>query len=396
MAGMNCVEIPLSVNGTPLTLNQLKQLFCGTPSVYPQWQTGIPCSGTDFVPRVQAFVEQFIGHMFQQTLQRDLFFGSWAEVGSKSEHSEDFVLKLTSPDAGADLSAYHTKVPAFLEAGLTGLAIFSEYQRQLPKECQFLLPFGLAMARTRSVQLLHFPPASTMTNLNYLCSDTNRRWESLLHYNKLEGVEQSLVEAVVDIVPLTTASAAAADFESMSKVFAEYSVSMLRAALHEVEFDRDDYQWYDRNEFTEERRTQPVIACGGAVCDWMNNCLGQSAAGVNTICELKLFGADGPVTPVLLVNHPNEFLNEMLSQEHPHSRVPAFNSEKLRQIMHMDLVSAGWQKQMSERPHLNPDHVLRDCTKHWNENAELVSEYTEHQITMFSRISRTDGVPVAN
>ena len=137
-----------------------------------------------------------IGHVFNQTLQRDLFYGAWADVW---DDDGQYGVKITSPQD--DVSAYGDVIPPFLAAAKKGLAKYKELKITDP-DLSFLPPMGLSMVRRKSVQLLHYPPTEAMTYSDYLYSPTNRRWESLLGYNGCDGSQYSLLETIVDAVPI--------------------------------------------------------------------------------------------------------------------------------------------------------------------------------------------------
>jgi hypothetical protein len=116
--------------------------------------------------------------MFNQTLERDLLWGSWADAYVRK--GGEYRLKLSSPKH--DVSAYAKVVPAYLAAGRLALKAFNATVTN-GNGLQFQLPFGLAMVNVRSVQLFHFPPSETSSYSDYLYSPTNRRWEALLLEN---------------------------------------------------------------------------------------------------------------------------------------------------------------------------------------------------------------------
>ena len=103
------------------------------------------------------FTDQ-VAHAFNQSMERDQFFGAWADVYTND--GNDFRVRLTSPNN--DLSCYEQTVPAYLAAGREALRLFDAYVTPAPG-VDFLLPFGLAMSEYTSVMLLHYPPTEAFT-----------------------------------------------------------------------------------------------------------------------------------------------------------------------------------------------------------------------------------------
>ena len=80
-------------------------------------------------------------------------------VWGGGDDDQPYGAKITSPSG--DVSAYRSLIPAFLDAGRIALDTYRQNQSAITAAgLHFMLPFGLAMARTRSIQLLHFPPGT--------------------------------------------------------------------------------------------------------------------------------------------------------------------------------------------------------------------------------------------
>jgi len=293
-------------------------------------------------------LETFIGHAFNLTLQRDGFFGAWAKVWQKDG---TYNLKLSSPHH--DLSAYETKVPDFISAAQTALEIKRDKQSMIDsvikstgKEMRFILPFGTAMASTRSVQFLHFPPIETYDYTDYLFSPTNRRWENLLGYNGVHGTNFSVLESVVDCVPLGAPGGDADGINPFNDTFTDYVKVMLQARLR-----------------TYKKTTVPLVAHGSPVHDWLKKNYAVQIDGyfdTLKIAEIHFFD-DDTKTPVLAANHPSEYL---YYADKPYSQA----KEKL---LTQDLISAGWQARMSKHPNDCPFKVLDSLTAYWTANPRL-------------------------
>ena len=87
----NTIDVPLGITSEI----ELQSLFSFTPASPP-----VPHGTTSFV-----------AHSFNQTLQRDMLYGSWADVYA---HQGKYYVKITSPTD--DVSAYGDLIPAFIKA----------------------------------------------------------------------------------------------------------------------------------------------------------------------------------------------------------------------------------------------------------------------------------------
>lgn len=301
----------------------------------------------------------YIAHTFNQTLQRDMFFGSWADVWyDKGEIG----LKISSPKD--DISSYSKIIPQFLDAARTALKIFNENKEAIEEEVKktgmpldFLLPFGLTMVNTRSIQLLHFPPIETFTYLDYLYSPTNRRWENLLGYNEYQGEKNTLVERIVDCVPLAAPGGDSTGIAPFNNTFIPYGCQMLKALLD-----------------ASGNATQPIVAYGSPVRHWLEAAFPNQVKdlGVLSLCTLKLFDNDVS-TPVLCANHPSEYLY--------YTGKPS--SEEKTKIMTQDLIAAGWQTAMCVDWSADPHEKLSNSKDFWGGNPDKVQAIIEQQDVEF-------------
>lgn len=297
----------------------------------------------------------YLAHTFNQSLQRDLFYGSWADV-----YDDDGTLgvKITSPNQ--DVSGYERVVPAWLDAGRTALAVYSADSEALDAAgMRFLLPFGLSMASSRSVQLLHYPPTETFTYLDYLYSPTNRRWECLLANNGFDGARNTVLERIVDVVPIAADGGDSSGIEPYNQSFIPYALEMLEAVLTPVR---------------PGLATQPVVAYGGPVRDWLEAAfpkLIEEELGVLSLLRLPL-GSHGSHTPVLCANHPSRFL-------YFEDNSPETNLE----IMQQDLVAASWQIQMAADWNADPEVALEKAQARWPAGSEQVARIARQQEVEF-------------
>lgn len=301
-------------------------------------------------------LEDVITFVFSQTLQRDGYFGSWAQAYRNG--NGEYRLKITSPCD--DVSPYKTLVPDYLEAGKLALASYYTIPWSARKDWEFLLPFGLAMAQVKSIQLLHFPPLETFTYKDYLYSPTNRRWECLLAQNGFNGANNTRVERIVDVAPIAAPGGAGEALSDYNEKFIPYARAQLRNFLHPIQ-TRDGSV------------TQPVVAYGGPVHEWLKQAFELSDTP-HTLDILKLTILDGsdhqpaPTTWVLCANHPSEYLYDtdlpLRDACKPNGDYPPPMN-----VMCQDLIAAGWQAHMSEHPADDPFAVLQDLEARWGWNA---------------------------
>ncbi|CAA0100255.1 Non-hemolytic phospholipase C [BD1-7 clade bacterium] len=323
-----------------------------------------------------------ITFIFSQTLQRDMFFASWAVAYVNGDG--EYRVRITSPSD--DVSAYETLIPNYIAAGKMAMA---SYYENIPYEAregwEFLMPFGLAMANVKSVQLLHFPPLETFTTKNYLYSPTNRRWECLLAQNGFDGSDNTTVERVIDIAPIAAPGGAGNALVEYNEDFVPYAMAQLRNYLHPLSA-------------TKGTVTQPVVAYGGPVHDWLKLAFDLKDTP-RTLDIIKLTIAEGvdgqpaPTTWVLCANHPSEYLYDtsvpLKDATKPNGDYPA-----PIEVMCQDLIAAGWQAHMSAFPQDDPYDTLKDMEERWGWDSKtgkvsadkeaLVLAIVEEQNTEFS------------
>jgi hypothetical protein len=298
-----------------------------------------------------------ISHTFNQTLERDMFWGSWADAYVRK--GGEYRLKLSSPNH--DLSGYTKVIPAYLAAGRLALKAFNAKVTN-GNGLQFQLPFGLAMANVRSVQLFHFPPSETSSYSDYLYSPTNRRWEALLVENAFDGRERTLVERIIDLVPIAAAGGAGKEIDECDGDFTDYVRAQLVTFLG-----------------GHRTHTPPVVAMGAPVREWLRGAFKvKRRLAPLTLIELEIIR--GRKTQVLCANHPSQYLydtgkpaKDAHGQQLTHDvravegQKSAAPSESPYTIMRQDLVAAGWQAAMSKDWGADPERTLRDVKKRWTE-----------------------------
>jgi hypothetical protein len=291
-------------------------------------------------------LETHIAHTFNQILVRDGFYGAWAMVYKDNGTHR---LKIFSPHH--DLEPYEQLIQAYMKAGSLAVSIFQENQQKInTNEMRFTLPFGLAMMRAKSIQLLHFPPLEAFVYQDYLYSPTNRRWENLLAYNHLNNVHFAELESIVDCVPLAAPGGDSKGIEPFNNVFTPYVKEMLKARLNQ-----------------DGPATQPVIAYGSPVKDWLEqNFADQITQKLETLSLIELQLVDRDVkTPVLCANHPSKYL--YFTGDHD----PSHLDEK-KEILTQDLIAAGWQARMAYHPEDSPQQVLEEMKARWTGNKRVL------------------------
>ncbi|HRH98850.1 MAG TPA: hypothetical protein PLB55_23115 [Prosthecobacter sp.] len=334
-----------------------------------------------------------INHTINQTLLRDLQYGAWAYVGTTLEKKADkatgktvettlYHVKIVSPDPKADLTRYATQIPAFLKAAGMALRLFYQGMakaKTIPTGVSFLPPFGLAMMNTASIQLLHYPPSETLNYMDYLYSPTNRRWENLLGCNGFPGARNTLLETIVDLLPIAAngGAAGAAAIQPFGTMFKPYVDQMLNLLLRAT---------------PNKKATQPIVAYGGPVMNYLQTtCNPKDLSGKITgnkgpdLAPLSLVSLPllegGPQTAVLCANHPAQFMYyDPSMKDDPNQGYAHF-----RTVLQQDLIAAGWQSEMSRNPEAKPLEVLQKVHARWTgkRNQERVDAIFDMQVSEF-------------
>ena len=133
---------------------------------------------------LQQSLEETIAHYLQASISRDQLDGLAVSIRTEQEH-------IFVEIRGKEAAEYGDLIKSFVEVGQ--LAFKASLQLSAEKQWRynwrFFLPLGLAMARHRTVQLLHFPPDYVLgLDQYYLSAHTTLRWAELLEAN---GVKSS-------------------------------------------------------------------------------------------------------------------------------------------------------------------------------------------------------------
>ena len=291
-----------------------------------------------------------IAHVFNQTLQRDMYFGAWADAYFH-EKDQKYHVKLTSPDK--DLSAYRSTIPKALSAMGIALKIYQELSIDSPK-LKFYLPFGLSMAAYKSVQLLHFPPSEAMEFSDYLYNPTCRRWELLLLHNGFDGRENTLLERLIDLVPFAAPGGDSKDIDNYNATFEKYVISLIEVFLS-----------------ANARRslTAPMVVGGGPAIETIARHYRNQLPEGEELSPMSLVSLEiiaGKKTPLLCTNHPSTYLYYAYG-----SATEPPNRKKAAEIMQQDLICAGWQAAMAQDWRLDPREVLTKMKRRWSSKEKV-------------------------
>jgi len=322
----------------------------------------------------------YIAHYYDQTLKRDGFVGAWTQVLLNKDG--EYILKLCCEKS--DLSAYEKKIPQFIEAAKIGLKTFVEIQPVLNNigcAVEFLLPFGLSLIHSNSIQLLHYPPLESLVYHDYLYSPTNRRYENLLRSNDSSIKNINLMETIVDCVPLAAPGDDGDYLKPYNNSFADYGTAMLRTKL-------------TSHRHGEKKQTQCVVAYGSAVASWLklDTTFGQQLKGIGTsvlsLLHLDILN-DGSITPVLIANHPSKYLYYTDSyryyvEENGDDMSPEEYIAYKMLIMTQDLITAGWHVKMAQNPLGDAHYELDSIRDYWNNHQEKVAEIVHEQDLAYS------------
>lgn len=288
---------------------------------------------------------QTAAHYLRQSLRRDGLSGATVKV--EAEGGVYYAVLAHAPPG------YAKRLTRFLEIGARGAratAALRHDGKWNAQQWRFFLPLGLALQNQKAVQLLHFPPASSLTRQDYLNTATSRRWETLLELNGVPRRRVARYERIVDIAPVAAPADAGATLADTYDAYRHYARAML------------EYSIATRR----VRRPLPVVACGGPVRRWVQANLGVRLR-VSAAPRYVKVGNTARV-PMLGANHPGLFWHVA-----KRSRIGAVR------VMRDDLVAACWQVRMGNAPSRSIRQTLKQCTGYWDMKPVEVCEQTEIQ-----------------
>ena len=283
----------------------------------------------------------------QQSVQRDTLSGVTVAVNTDgSTYSATFTGSNTP-------ASYPARITQFLTIGNEAVAAQAQMQKDGKwdsKNWRLFLPLGLAMTNQKSVQLLHFPPDTSLTLQDYLNSATSRRWESLLELNGATAANVTLFERIVDIAPIAAPASAGNSLAAAYSYFKPYAFDMLNYSIQPQ---------------PAPAKPLSVVAYGSPVRQWVQDNLQTKLAVLGT--AYVQVGQTAKV-PFLGANHPS-YIWYVAKQ----SRTLALRT------MRDDLASACWQVTTGNNPGADINATVTQCTAYWDQRPEQVCELTEIQ-----------------
>jgi hypothetical protein len=252
---------------------------------------------------------------------------------------------------------YSQTIQKFLNIGQIGYINAQELKaaNKWQNDWYFFLPLGFAMRNNPTVQLLHFPPLTVMTQTqDYLQAATTIRWASLLKVNGVSLNDTFRYQTIVDIALIAAPSNAGAALEGVYDYFSNYTVALLELWLA-----------YSRN-----RSSKSMIAFGAPARQWLAKQYKLTSIDVLELKNLQL--TVDYMVPTLGSNHPSRIWYASDPRNYNGSEEKA-NAVGLN-IMNEDLIVSCWQATMGAQPWSNPAAALDKCKKKWPGNSTLACE----------------------
>ncbi|GLS04370.1 hypothetical protein GCM10007860_15170 [Chitiniphilus shinanonensis] len=242
---------------------------------------------------------------------------------------------------------YGQTIRHFLASGQLGYADAQKVQQagQWQPSWHFFLPLGFAMRNNPSVQLLHFPPDTVMTQTqDYLQAATTRRWASLLVNNGVTPSATDPYQTIVDIAPIAAPANAGGSLEGVYDDFSDYTVSLLG-------------QWTAGADGV----ARPLVAFGGPARQWL--------AQYYKLPPIKVLGltrfqpVPGRTVQAIGANHPSYIWYAADPKQYGGNQQEA-DAAGIR-VMGQDLTAACWQVAMAAQPQGDPAGALGTCQQRW-------------------------------
>ncbi|WP_255991115.1 hypothetical protein [Chitinolyticbacter albus] len=239
----------------------------------------------------------------------------------------------------------------------SGAAGYTDAQRivnagKWQSDWHFFLPLGFAMQRNPSVQLLHFPPDTVMTQTqDYLQAATTRRWASLLVTNGVPQGTTDPYQTIVDIAPIAAPASAGASLEGVYDDFSDYTVSLLA-------------QWTAGA----DNGTKPTVAFGTPARTWLAEYFKLPPIDVLTVTRFQPVA--GRTVPVIGANHPSYIWYASDPKQYGGNMQKADAAGIM--VMGQDLTASCWQVTMAGAPADDPNSALTQCQNKWPANSAPV------------------------
>jgi hypothetical protein len=282
-------------------------------------------------------LEQTAEHYLTQSVQRDGYTGG---VSVKSDNDVLYADISGVPDG------YGTPLTALLDAG--ELAISGAKKLNLDQKWQYnwylFLPLGMALENRKSVELLHFPPDTSLTLAqDYLVSATTDRWATLLTLNGIPAARTPGYQTIIDIAPIAAPANAGSSLEEVYSYFQSYQTTMVKELSQNA-----------------KGNSLPMVAFGAPVRKWINQ---QYGANVPVLGLATISPSAGQQVAVLGSNHPSYiwYADNKANYDGDQAKADAAGLA----VMGQDLSAACWQAAMGQTPGADPAITLNACMQKW-------------------------------
>ncbi|WP_035061569.1 hypothetical protein [Andreprevotia chitinilytica] len=299
----------------------------------------------DKCPTPPPTLEATVEHYFNLSVQRDGYLN--AQVKVMSEGGQVYAAISNVP---AD---YSNVIQRFLKTGDLGYADAQKLKAagKWQSDWYFFLPLGFAMRNNPTVQLLHFPPDTVMTQTqDYLQAATTKRWASLLTVNGVPPAVTFSYQTIVDIAPIAAPANAGSALEGVYDYFSDYTVELLQ-------------QWTAYPDSS--RPPKPMVAFGGPARAWLAQEFKLPPVNVLTLTSIQPVA--GRTVPVLGANHPS-YIWYAADPKQYGGNVQKADEVGLK-VMNQDLTASCWQANMGGDPAGSPSAALDRCKQKWPANS---------------------------
>ncbi|KAF7591082.1 hypothetical protein BBP40_001981 [Aspergillus hancockii] len=288
-------------------------------------------------------LNETIKHWLADSIRRDGYTNATIAI-----HQEQGNITATITGVPPD---YPQFITSFLAQGTSGLTDTDRLKKdnKWKPDWFYFLPLGMALRNHPTVQLLHFPPDTVMTQTqDYLKAATTRRWASLLVMNGVTDRETDRYQRIMDIAPIAAPASAGAELEGVYDYYDDYSSGLVREWTKPV---------------VGSYAPRPMVAFGGPARQWLRKYYKLSKVDVLTLTHISPVG--GQTVPVLGANHPSKIwyaANVTLN----HGNETKADLVGLR-TMTEDLTCACWQASMGKNASSDAAVALQTCKAQWQQ-----------------------------
>lgn len=333
-----------------------------------------------------------IKHFTEQSLQRDGIAYEYVAVTV----GDSVEMEIATSDARAQ--AYSTMHPAFLDKnhavqGLHGITLcrntegcWDNHNPEPVKEpWAFYLPLGLPLANQQAVTLLNYPPATSLSDRDYLDNFTLNRWQRVL---AAAGIEQPyLYETIVDVLPIAAPGSGQANYlpdpityfdtrtsDDTSRFYITPMLELLTAP--------------PANQGNSS--TLPVIVLGAPARETWGKIIDYQGKGatvpVLAVGTVTLAGSSRP-TAWVAGNHPVSTTYQCC----PGDPDPACDgSFDLVQDEQIDLQVACIAMALGQDPSMDPTQAQQQCQAQWGGSFSSLSAASQHTICIQAKLDNDD------